>query len=76
MISPHDSSAVGAAIIAGVGVGHWEGFEEACSRILTVQDLVEYDSASHQRYSEIFKINRRAYRSLEGLFSDLSEFAA
>lgn len=71
--APQESTALGAAIMGGVGVGIWQNYEEATSRI-GIEKTFEPDAAAHEVYQNLYPIYRKAYESISSTFSTLAEF--
>ncbi len=65
-----EQGCVGAAILAGVGVGVFSDYEEACSRIVRFHDQVTKPNAdNHKLYEERFRVFERLYPSNRELFA-------
>jgi sugar (pentulose or hexulose) kinase len=61
------AAALGAAICAAVGSGHYGGFDEAVANMVHRRDEFRYDPRTHGIYSHI---NDRAYRHLTSMLED------
>ncbi|MEW5831966.1 MAG: autoinducer-2 kinase [Campylobacterota bacterium] len=48
-----EATALGVAMAAGIGAGIYESFEEAGSRIVTIERVYEPNMANHARYAEV-----------------------
>lgn len=69
-ISRHPGSSLGAAFVAGIGVGifhHWSDIE----RFIDISTVIEPDGQAHIRYQQLFNIYLDLYNSLKDKFSDL-----
>jgi len=69
-IAQHPGSSLGAAFVAGKGVGlfrEWQDIE----RFIRIAQVVEPDPRVHDRYSELFIIYRGLYDSLKPHFAAL-----
>lgn len=67
-----EQACMGAAITAGVGLGIFSGFEEACSKVVRLKDKVYTpDEASVERYREYYGLFQEIYASNEKLFGRL-----
>lgn len=65
-----EQGCVGAAILAGVGVGVFSDYEEACSRIVHFHDEVtKPDADSHKLYEERFRVFEKLYPVNQELFA-------
>jgi xylulokinase len=60
-----DPASLGAAIIAGVGTGHFPSFSEGCSRYIKERALFEPSPEKHELYSTLFDEYRKLYRELK-----------
>ncbi len=68
-----EQASVGAALIAGVGVGVYHDFSEACQRTVQYGDITEPDAARHARYDVLYAHFRELYPRLKGDFHRLAE---
>lgn len=65
-----EQSCIGAALTAGVGVGAYASYGEACDRVIRFNDkVVEPIAENVQRYEEYFGIYKRLYQQNKGLFA-------
>lgn len=71
--SPQQMTAIGAAIMGGVGVGVWNSYEEA-TNLINIEKTFEPDPSRHAIYNDLYPIYRRAYPSLEELYHSLGEY--
>lgn len=71
--SPQQSTALGAAVIGGVGVGIWKDYEEATSKI-TIDKTFNPDKGIHEIYNDLYDIYRGSYEKIYSIFSNFSEF--
>lgn len=58
---------LGAAILAGVGVGEYSSVDEAVELLVSEVDLFQPDSAMHDQYTERFSIYSELYPALKGI---------
>ena len=49
-----EAGALGAAILAGVGVGVYPGVQEAAAELVQIAHRIEPDEARHERYGEVY----------------------
>jgi xylulokinase len=70
-LQDHEVAALGAAILAGVGVGIWNSFEEATQSIVTTDSIFEPSKTYRRYYDEQKAIYRKLYRNMYELFSDV-----
>jgi len=63
-----ESTAYGAALLAGVGTGVYGSVPEACSATVHIVDRIEPASKSQAAYNEYYPVYRSLYRSLKPAF--------
>jgi xylulokinase len=68
-----DSAPLGAAILAGVGVGVYPGFKEAVESTVKVKECIEPRGKFHSLYQELFKIYQDLYLKLKEDFEHLAK---
>jgi xylulokinase len=68
-----EASALGAAIIAGVGAGVYPSFEEACARIVQTASTVSPDPTRRQVYSDRYSLYKDLYPQLAPTFRALGQ---
>ena len=71
--SPQQMTAIGAAIMGGVGAGIWGGYEEA-TNLIKVEKTFEPDLNKTGVYNDLYPIYKSAYSSLEALYHSLGEY--
>ncbi len=64
-----DASVLGAAIIAGVGVGLYLDFETACRQMVRIGQRVPYDPEIARRYHKMYELYTTLYDTLSSFFS-------
>jgi xylulokinase len=69
-IANHPGSSLGAAFVAGIGIGAFEGWSDI-ERFIDISRVIEPDMAAHARYQQLFAIYRELYDSLKGKFPAL-----
>jgi xylulokinase len=72
-VSSTEGSALGVALLAGVGAGIWKSVPEACDATITVKTRQKSDAAAHTRYEPYYGLYRDLYPSLKKDFKRLSE---
>ncbi len=73
---PHtyETSALGAAIDAAVGMGHYRDFRSAVMAMTRVRDVFEPVPSNRDIYQELFeRVYRKMYKQLKGLYGDIRE---
>ena len=69
-----ESSATGAALLAGLGVGVFKSPQEAVSSIHVKNEIIKPEPALTKWYQPIYeKLYRRLYPSLQGIWKEISE---
>jgi len=71
-INVTDSTAYGAALLAGVGSGVYPGVPEACAATIRLIDRIEPQAAHEALYSELYPIYRSLYHSLKPAFEAIT----
>ena len=66
-LTAEEGGAFGAALMAGVGVGHWPDLEAACAAAITVAETIEPKPVAVQRYADGYAGYRRIYPALKGI---------
>ncbi|MCF7936905.1 MAG: FGGY-family carbohydrate kinase [Synergistales bacterium] len=72
--APQQSTALGAAIMGGVGVGIWKDYAEATGKI-SVETTFHPDSGANAVYEDLYRIYREAYPGVAAAFPKLTGFA-
>ena len=71
VLEVEDASALGAAIIAAVGVGGYADFASGCERAVGLGETVRCDADRAQCYEENYRHYCGLYPSLKGWFHNL-----
>jgi len=58
---------LGAAILAGVGVGEYSSVDEAVKLVVSEEEVFQPDPKMHERYSELFAVYSEIYSTLKEL---------
>lgn len=69
-IAGHPGSSLGAAFVAGMGIGAFERWEEI-ERFIRIAAVAEPDPAAHARYEAIYPLFRETYERLRDLYPRL-----
>jgi xylulokinase len=75
-ITSSEGPALGAAIMAGVGVGIYENIEKACEDIIKTEETTEPAQKNVEKYQNFYKTYGRLYKSLKKDFSDIDKSVA
>jgi len=67
------ATTLGAALIAGVGVGMYRDFDDAVKQTIRITRTHEPDEAAHMRYKRLFPLYLETYERLKDLFPRLGE---
>ncbi len=67
-----NTSALGAAALAGIGLGLYRDMREAAQTLITYGAPVEPEARAVDRYNRLYPAYRRIYASLEGAFDELT----
>ena len=71
--SSQQMTALGAAIMGGIGVGIWHDYEEATDLIKVEKTFVP-DPKKHEVYNALYPIYRSAYSGLKDLYKSLTGY--
>lgn len=71
-VAQHPGSSLGAAFVAGMGVGVFQKWEEI-DNFIEIDTVVQPDPVNHERYNRLFRIYLDLYRSLKDTFPRLDE---
>ena len=63
-----ETGCVGAAILAGIGAGHFKNAEEACSSIIKPVSVTEPIKDNVSRYEDFYGTYRSLYATLKDTF--------
>ncbi|HBN95497.1 MAG TPA: hypothetical protein DDZ66_04290 [Firmicutes bacterium] len=74
-INVDEGPALGAAILAGVGAGVYASVLEASDLIISVERVVEPNSAWRETYVELYEVYKGLYPALRESFDRLAAFA-
>jgi sugar (pentulose or hexulose) kinase len=68
----HETSGLGAAIDAAVGLGIHSSFEAAVTAMTRLRETVEPDAARHRLYDDLYeRVYRRLYGRLKPLYEEI-----
>jgi D-xylulose kinase len=69
-----EATSLGAAILAGVGAGVYNGVAEAAGKMVAITERYTPNRKNSELYSKLFNLYKRTYRALsdERIFEDLS----
>jgi xylulokinase len=70
VMEAQDASAIGAAIIAGFGVGMFDSFESACEKTILLGEAVKCNSEPSAIYDRAYRRYSRLYPSLKEWFHE------
>jgi xylulokinase len=71
-VARHPGSSLGAAFIAGMGVGVFRKWEEI-DNFIEIDTVVRPDPVNHERYNRLFRTYLDVYMSLKDVFPRLNE---
>jgi xylulokinase len=64
---------LGAAILAGVGLGLYENYHEAVAKTVVTGEVFEPDDEAHQSYAKLFPLYKQLYQDTRHHFKKLVE---
>ncbi len=62
-----EAPALGSAILAGVGAGHFASIDDGCAAMVRTARVIEPDMAAHAAYGPIFERYKAAYEALKAV---------
>ncbi|MGC9358784.1 MAG: xylulokinase [Anaerolineae bacterium] len=68
-----DSTAYGAALLAGVGTGIYDSVPEACLETVKIVDEIQPDPKRQQTYDAYYQVYRSLYQALHPAFDAVAE---
>jgi xylulokinase len=68
-----DATALGAAILAGVGIGAYKDFREAVSKTVRIRASYEPNADNFYIYDKLYAVYREVYENLEQTYDKLYE---
>jgi xylulokinase len=76
VVCEKESTALGAALLAGVGAGIYTSVKEGVAAMVAVSCEIEPDIGRHARYEEIYRNYVMAYQALNngGVFKAIADF--
>jgi xylulokinase len=75
-VNSTEGAALGAAILAAVGVGAWPDVPAACADLIHSVDVTTPTSAGVAAYERLYPIYQRLYPALRTTFQELAAFEA
>jgi xylulokinase len=69
---PQEAGALGAALVAGVGLGIYPGFE-SLRKVVSVERVFEPQEQNRETYNSLFHLYQQAYGSLRGFYERLNQ---
>jgi xylulokinase len=72
-VQTEEGAAFGAALLAGVGAGIWNGVDEACDAVVRVAESVRFQPEVVDLMNQRYREYRRLYPALHRIYSDSSE---
>jgi xylulokinase len=67
VIEGDEGAAMGAAILAGVGVGAWDSVDSACAEVIKIRDTIEPNGEAATVLEESYERYRSTYPALKPL---------
>ncbi len=68
MINTNQGGALGAALLAGVGIGVYSSVDSACKSVIQVINSIEPNLECSNEYDKGYRLYQRLYRELENYF--------
>jgi xylulokinase len=70
-VQSDEGPALGAAVLAGVGVGHFHSVEEACTAMIKISSHIPFDATASEKYNPYYREYRTLYPALKEHFEKL-----
>jgi xylulokinase len=70
--SSDTTTTLGAAILAGVGIGMFDSYEQAASETVKITRVHEPDASNHVKYARLYKLYKSLYPVLKDSMSELA----
>jgi xylulokinase len=67
-VNTTEGAAFGAALLAGVGAGHWQTVDAACDATIRVTGRVSPNAQNTRRYEDVYRTYRGLYPALKSSF--------
>jgi xylulokinase len=71
--SSDTATALGAAILAGVGTNVYSGFDDAVKRTVRITRVHEPDANNREAYDKGYRVYRKLYENLKSLMSEVRQ---
>ena len=69
---PQEAGAIGAALIAAIGLGIYSSFD-AVKKVVSAEQVFAPQAENRETYDELYHVYREAYTSLRGFYKRLNE---
>lgn len=73
VINSKEGPAYGAAILAAVGCGKYKNVDEACEKLIKVNESAEPIAVNVEKYNGYYEIYNSLYKALKDSFKEISE---
>jgi len=73
--NPQQATAVGAAIMGGVGVGIWDSYEDA-AKLVNISKRFTPEAEATKMYDQLYPIYKQAYPTLKDTFDKIAAYQA
>jgi xylulokinase len=67
-VNTTEGAAFGAALLAGVGVGIWGSVEEACGKVIHIEQHTQPDTSAAKTYEKSYPLYQGLYQALKPTF--------
>jgi len=71
LVAHHTGSSLGAAFVAGMGVGVFTEWQEI-DKFIEIENVTQPNLENHKRYQELFLIYREIYENLKDTYPKLA----
>jgi sugar (pentulose or hexulose) kinase len=70
VLDEFETTALGAAVLVGVGQGVFSGFDDASRQMVGVRMVIRPNARNHQQYKAVYPLFRKVYETLKPLFAE------
>ena len=67
-VNTTEGAAFGAALLAGVGAGHWKSVQESCQTAIRIVKSTQPQPAAVRKYAEFYQLYKGLYPALKPTF--------
>jgi xylulokinase len=73
-VNTTEGGAYGAALLASVGAGRWSSVEEACEKVIHIEEVMEPQAEKAEVYRALYPMYHNLYNVLKPTYNALAEY--